>query len=106
MRTHQRCPKCTGTKLYVCTNHQPDGDNANYVHPLHVTAIEVPAKKLGVTHGTLFRTHVGSYETWICASCGYTEWYARDPAHLLEKLSKLPDSGVRVVDSTPVVPYR
>jgi predicted nucleic-acid-binding Zn-ribbon protein len=106
MRTHSRCPKCTGTKIYVCDNAQSDCDNRNYSHPFSITVVLRGTDETGGSRGSAFRTEVGQYETWICAGCGYTEWYAKDPEHLLEKLSKTPATGVRVVDSTANGPYR
>lgn len=106
MRTHSRCPKCNGTKLYVCTNHQPDDDGLNYVHAMTITAVTIPQSQTGSSYGTSFRTHAGTYETWICAACGYTEWYAQDREHMLQKLATIPESGVRIVDGDPKAPYR
>lgn len=73
---------------------------------LVVTTVPMPPGDLGATHGTPYRTHVGTYETWICAACAYTEWYAQDPEHLLQKLSTTPGSGIRVVDGAPTTPFR
>jgi predicted nucleic-acid-binding Zn-ribbon protein len=97
MRTSARCPKCDGTKLYVCDNRQPDGEFSNVIHPFVITTVPLGKDAVGAKSGTRHRTHVGTYETWICAGCGYTEWYAKDPEQLLEKLARMPASGVRVV---------
>ncbi|CAN5193256.1 hypothetical protein BH09MYX1_BH09MYX1_57550 [soil metagenome] len=106
MRTTARCPKCNCQKLYVCENRQPDDDSSNVVHGFRVTTVEISREDLGAQSGSSYRTHVGTYETWICSGCGYTEWYAQDPEHLLEKLSKMRGSGVRVVERTTEAPYR
>jgi len=106
MRTHSRCPKCNGTKLYVCENQQPDDDSVNCINRFVIVAVPFSQEDTGSKHGSEYRTHVGTYETWICAGCGFTEWYAQDPEHLLEKVSKMRGSGVRVVDSAASAPYR
>lgn len=106
MRTHSRCPKCNGTKLYVVENHQPESDSSNGIAIFRVATPAIDHEEVGARDGSSYRTHVGTYETWICAGCGYTEWYAKDPEHLLEKLSKMRNSGVRVVSSEPKAPYR
>ena len=107
MKAHSRCPKCNGTKLFVCDNIQPDHDSSNTVHALVITTPEISNEDVGAKLGTRYRTHDGSYETWICAGCGYTEWYAKDPEHLRERLANTPRSGVRVVDKTAATPpYR
>jgi len=71
-----------------------------------ITAIEHNETKFGSKFGTESRRiDVGTYETWICAGCGYAEWYAVDDERLLERLAAIPDSGVRLVDSRRG-PYR
>jgi predicted nucleic-acid-binding Zn-ribbon protein len=106
MRTQSRCPKCSGTKLYVCENQQPESDSSNGISAFRVIAVPISQDDTGAKDGSSYRTHVGSYETWICAACGYTEWYAKDDEHLLEKLSKIRNSGVRFVDGSAKAPYR
>lgn len=41
------------------------------------------------------RMVAGKFEAWVCASCGYTEWYAKEMNEELEKMSNVPGSGVR-----------
>jgi len=106
VRASQRCPKCHGENLYVCENHQPDEDCSNLTHPFRVTAVQLSTEETGGKHGTSHRTHVGTYETWICAACGYTEWYAVDKEGLLERLAKIRNSGVRLVRPPAKPPYR
>jgi predicted nucleic-acid-binding Zn-ribbon protein len=107
MKTTARCPKCSGTKLFVCANVQPAWDFVNGVHPFHITTIELSTDETGASEGSRFRSHVGRYETWICAACGFTEWYAQDAQGLLDRLAKIPGTGVRVVGGdAPRPPYR
>ena len=96
MRTHHRCPKCQGAKLYVCENRQPDRQYTTGYIPFCVVAANEPRNA---------RTVVGTYETWICATCGYTEWFAKD-VESLERLSAVTGSGVRIVQSDGQTPYR
>jgi predicted nucleic-acid-binding Zn-ribbon protein len=71
MRTTATCPKCSGKKLIV-------------VHE----------------RGFLRDTKViGRFESWICAACGYTEFYAKDLADVDALASQWPED-VRIVDST------
>jgi hypothetical protein len=85
-------------KLYVCENRQPVHRTSNVIEPLRVATVEISQEKTGAKEGSSFRSHVGTYETWTCAACGYTEWYAEDGEGLLERLSKVAESGVRVVE--------
>ena len=107
MRTTSRCPKCNGTKLYVCESAQPAHDSSNIIHPMYVTTVPIDQESLGVSEedGSSYRTPAGRFETWTCAACGYTEWYAKDPGNVLAKLAAR-GSGVRVVEGTPKAPYR
>jgi predicted nucleic-acid-binding Zn-ribbon protein len=106
VRTRPQCPKCGGTKLYVCENRQPDAETTA-VHPLVVATVTLPEYDLvGAEFGEMIRTPIGAYETWICAACGFTEWYAKDPERLMEKLSKRIGSGIRIVNMEPSEPYR
>lgn len=67
------------------------------VRPFHVTTVKYPKKDTGAAEGTRHLSAVGTFETWICAACGFTEWYAQDAAELLDRLARIPGSGVRVV---------
>jgi hypothetical protein len=99
MKTTSKCPKCAGTKLFVCDNHQPDHESANTIYPFVITAVPIRQELTRASTANNCRTLVGGYETWICGGCGYTEWYAKDPECLLETLSKMRNSGVRAVSS-------
>ncbi|WP_460492904.1 hypothetical protein [Dactylosporangium cerinum] len=39
---------------------------------------------------------------WICAACGYTEWYAHEVNEALAWLTQNPHSGVRYYDADAV----
>ena len=106
MRTSSKCPKCEGTKIFVCENKQPDHQYQNSIVRFSVTTVATAGHGILSKEGNEDRTPVGFYETWICAGCGYTEWYAKDPENLLERLSKIRDSGVSVLSAPPAAPYR
>jgi predicted nucleic-acid-binding Zn-ribbon protein len=88
MRNSGECVKCKGQHLwFVDKVHQPDCDGQTRAHPLLVTCHEVPGDAWNNYH----RIPVGSFQVVICATCGYTEWYAYD----IERLKDIP--GARLV---------
>ncbi len=109
MKHNQSCPKCRGTKVYVVDEsvrgHVTE-DGVNLV-PRTMTAARVEITSPGV-FGESRQTKLveaGRCEAWICAACGYTEWYTTrlDELEVLAQAS----SGVRIVDrTTNVGPYR
>ncbi|GAA3217766.1 hypothetical protein ACFO1B_46125 [Dactylosporangium siamense] len=48
------------------------------------------------------RVESGRFEVWICAACGYTEWYAHEVNEALAWLTQHPHSGVRYYDADAV----
>ena len=85
---------------------QPDSDSVQ-TRSLHVTAAEGEKKSKAFFSPAQERVEVGFFQVVICASCGYTEWYANDFDHLKE-LQHRPELGVRLVNSDPgdTKPYR
>ena len=102
------CPKCACTKLYVVDEvRQPDPESANAIHPLHVSTFAIPANEVGVSTGNTYRTMVGTFEAWICSSCGLTEWYAKNCGETFERLLALGRKvHVRVVERPGATPFR
>ena len=102
------CPKCACTKIYVVDEvRQPDHDSANVIHPLRVSTFALSASELGVPIGNEHRTPVGSFEAWICASCGLTELYAKNFAETFERILALGRKvHVRVVEQAASTPFR
>jgi hypothetical protein len=45
--------------------------------------------------------YVGHFEVWICAQCGFTEWYAMNANQGFARLAAVPNSGVHWIDTTP-----
>jgi predicted nucleic-acid-binding Zn-ribbon protein len=92
MKATQACPKCRHRKLIVVDEvRQPVGKTPE-LQPLYPAA--------AVTGRGVFGTEVGAggrFETWICASCGFTEWYTTGREDLA-LLAKVPSSGVRILD--------
>ncbi|MDB4932071.1 MAG: hypothetical protein JWM10_4555 [Myxococcaceae bacterium] len=91
MKRTQRCPKCTGQRLWVIEKFRVPGESAEGV-PLPV----VPHQERAGGRFTLGRaTPQGSFNLWLCAACGYSELWAEDVAGLRHD----PAAGVRLVDS-------
>ena len=106
MKLTGACPKCAHTTLLVVERVlQPDHESNNRTVPVYVTAAEVARGDTGVSEGTRHRSHASTVQAWVCAACGFVEWYARDPAELAA-LARHPDGGVRVVGGAAGSPRR
>lgn len=98
MKNSLTCPKCQSRRLWTVERMAlPTPETANTVFPFPVVAQEVPRAR----SDNVDRVAGGTFSAWICAQCGYTEWYARDAAAALTKLAQTPNSGVRWIDTTP-----
>ncbi len=99
MRTSGTCYKCQCRRFWVVNKiGVPDPTTSNTVATLPVAAQDV---------GERYRREGGSFEVWVCANCGFTEWYANDAAGVLQMLARLPGGAVRWVDATaPGGPFR
>jgi len=108
MKSSGHCPKCACGKLYVIDEmRQPSHDSPNGIVPFNVTTFAVPARAVGLYDSNGYRAAVGRFEAWVCASCGLTEWYAKDFAEALEAAAKHPKRlDVRVVESASNGPFR
>ena len=50
---------------------------------------------------------LGSLEAWICASCGLTEWYAKNVGEAFERIiARGRKVHVRVVERAGTTPFR
>ncbi|WP_437905595.1 hypothetical protein WME95_46185 [Sorangium sp. So ce327] len=107
MKTSRQCPKCQSRKLWVVERvEQPDCEYAK-TNPLHVTSKYVLTGTTEVVGAATALVKAGTFETWICALCGFTEWYARDANEALAKLASQPGSRVHYLDGGAVgTPYR
>jgi predicted nucleic-acid-binding Zn-ribbon protein len=95
MRLTQTCPKCSCKRLAVVSQLRlPDPASSNSVLVLPAVTIEGG-------------TELGSFETWICLDCGYTELYARN-LDGIEALAWRCPGYVRIIDPRPSEqgPYR
>ncbi len=65
----------------------------------------MPVPALAWMVGRVFpeASHIGTFESWICAACGYTELYAKD-LHDIERFAADQPKDIRIVDGT--VPAR
>ncbi|WP_326559161.1 hypothetical protein [Micromonospora sp. NBC_01796] len=98
MRTSRRCVKCGCPRLWQVDPFMvPDPDSGNVVKLLPgVTRL---ASGSAIGEEMRKRIEAGRFEVWICAACGYTEWYALDVNDMLGWLSQNPRSGVRHHDA-------
>jgi predicted nucleic-acid-binding Zn-ribbon protein len=97
MKQSGLCPKCTGDDLYVVfAVTQPNHDSINGTHTSTLFAIWAETGERGFLGPKSKRYEAGRLEAWVCAQCGFTEWYARDANEVLEELAAR-DLGVRRV---------
>jgi predicted nucleic-acid-binding Zn-ribbon protein len=86
MKKALQCPKCEGRVLWRIEKVREHGDQ-NSLKPL-------PA---GVERRWWGSAALGGFETFICAGCGYTEWYA----YGLETLKPDEKLGIQRIDNRP-----
>lgn len=94
MKSSLLCPKCQSRQLWVI-----DGVAQSYecgsgpVMRVHSMSYTTP------TGGTRV-IEAGKFEAWVCAGCGFTEWYAKHANKGLAELAAQPGNGVRWIDTT------
>ena len=95
MKSTGTCPKCRGRRIYVISPVRAPDQSRFDIKPMPLVACELRghAPAIGGTHAL-----------YVCAGCGFEEWYAEHFQELLETLLDVPESGVRVIDATS--PYR
>lgn len=106
MKTSHQCPKCQSRKLWVVEKAAQPYCNGGGTNTMRVASANVLS---GNTFGLPFETiNAGTFETWVCAICGFTEWYARDANEALARLASHPwNPGVRYIDGGAAgTPYR
>jgi predicted nucleic-acid-binding Zn-ribbon protein len=101
MRSTQTCPKCSGQRLAVMDEFRQPEAGSSSTTVVVVVAIEAEGMFRGNAGG------LGSFETWICLGCGYTEFYARRLKGIEALAEKHPDR-VRIIEPTSPKrdPYR
>jgi len=108
MKQTETCPKCRGTKLFVVNEVQrrQSAEGIETIVPVTVTATQARVGPTGRFSGEQRKNlEAGRFEAWVCAACGFTEWYATR----LNELAVLADatSAVRVIEREPEGgPYR
>jgi predicted nucleic-acid-binding Zn-ribbon protein len=99
MRTTSKCPKCDCRKLLVIDKvRQPSHHYSNDILEVHLTCLPCPSAKLGLEGHNDKRAAVGTFEAWVCTSCGYTEWYAKQFQQALWQYLQEHQTDVRLVD--------
>jgi predicted nucleic-acid-binding Zn-ribbon protein len=105
MRETQVCPKCRGKRFYVMPEvTQPNINSANGTHALVPTCAWLMLGDGGFFSSNYRRVAAGTFEAWICAACGLTEWYAKIDPEALELLQQA--RVVRVVEAPSGGPFR
>ena len=113
MKKDCRCPKCENQKLYivepVSIPQAEAGGHGAATQPITIGAAYIKDSDQKGWFGGARSAMVGaSCEAYVCASCGYTEWYTTG-LDSLEKLRLAPRSSldfkrcssrVRIVDGT------
>lgn len=94
MKTSQACPKCQCCRIWhIAEVRCPVPDTLSGTVPMHVTAMKVPNPGYG-------RIEAGFFEAYVCAACGFTEWYAVLANPDLATMAQDPNSGVRLIDTS------
>jgi predicted nucleic-acid-binding Zn-ribbon protein len=108
MKTTRTCPKCASKKLFVVgVVRQPEPGNPLNAYPMAVTSERLPTGRGGVFASDSEQVSAGLFEAWVCAACGFTEWYARHANEALARMAQHPESGVVFLDGEgPASPYR
>jgi len=86
MRTTATCPKCSGKKIVVTE-----------LRVARPSVSRIPAAAYDVAWR--LPEEAGGFESWICAACGYTEFYAKDLGDV-DRLAAEHPKDVRIVDGT------
>ena len=89
------CPNCDGRSLWRIEHMTERAAGTNTPQPLGVV-LEPRFFGPAISHGT--------FETLICARCGFTEWYAKE----LSRLNHDPVNGIHFIknDVESKGPYR
>lgn len=77
MKTTGRCPKCENDRFYVTDPvSMPDGDSSNGTMRVTIaSAYLAEGGKTGFFSGMKGSRVSASCEAYVCARCGFTEWY-------------------------------
>jgi predicted nucleic-acid-binding Zn-ribbon protein len=90
------CPKCNGREIYeIDETLLSDHDSANGCYPLTLTAYYGETGEIGWFGSKIARRGVG-IGAYVCASCAYSELYAKN-LELLAEFARAGVGGVRKV---------
>lgn len=94
MKSHARCPKCAGKRIWVIEKYRVPGEAAE---GRELPVVPHQPKGGGSFLGLGLRTNpVGSFDLFVCDGCGYSELYASG----FRDLTPDPERGIRLVDTT------
>ncbi|HHH29253.1 MAG TPA: hypothetical protein ENK57_13045 [Polyangiaceae bacterium] len=91
MRTLLECPHCQGRRVYHVKEVLDRGDG-NIKQPFSVS-----------TKGFWAPKPIGRFSCWVCAGCGFAEWYVQDPRSLDTDVDHV---EIHEVDDKDHGPYR
>lgn len=106
MKNSRQCPKCQSRKLWAVQKVEQKDCQYAHTNPLHVTSQYILTGNTGSVGPATALVNAGFFETWICAICGFTEWYARDANQALAQLMSEPGARVHYIDAAAGTPYR
>ena len=102
MRKSLVCPKCQGQRFFEIEKMLvPNYEYSNSVEPFTLTAAytDTGRETKGIFGSSAEIARIGAEASaFVCASCGYTEVYARE-LDVLEDFASKGEGGVRVVDA-------
>ena len=105
MRDTTTCPKCKGRRIWRIEQVHTEGE-ALGGKPLRMLVEREMPRRDGTTGffgGATEYVSVGLFDLFVCARCGFAEWYA----HHFEDLFPSPEHGVHLLDGeAPGAPYR
>ncbi|WP_437926972.1 hypothetical protein WMF37_49415 [Sorangium sp. So ce291] len=107
MKNSRQCPKCQSRKLWVVEKVEQPLCDSGGTKPLCVTSGDVLTGNTDDEGPAIAPVHAGFFEAWICALCGFTEWYARDANQALARLASHVRPRVHYIDGEAAgTPYR
>jgi len=93
MKSHHRCPKCSGRKIWVVEKYRVPGEAAEG-RELPVIPHQGGTGAASFLLGRL--NPIGSFDLFVCDGCGYSELYASG----FRELKADPQRGVRLLDTS------
>jgi predicted nucleic-acid-binding Zn-ribbon protein len=92
------CPHCECREVWHVAEMHERGEAAPFEKPIAPINVVLQQKFFKLYNG------VGTFETYICKRCGFTEWYARG----MDDLKADPAHGIRLLDGSESEkgPYR